>query len=163
MGFTLSRDFGSLGTVALQASWNDMLKHTYQLYPDDPVIDELRTPTYSTDLKSKANASITWTRGHWRSSVYGNRSGGSPNYLASNYGYGTTGAAILPSWTLYNFSAHYQWTPGLGLSLTVDNAFDSMPPADHSYPGLTSSPYNDGNYNVYGRSYFLQVNYQFGL
>jgi hypothetical protein len=37
-----------------------------------------------------------------------------------------------------------------------------MPPPDHSYPGTDSAPYNPFNYNVYGRSYFLQVNYKVG-
>jgi hypothetical protein len=35
-----------------------------------------------------------------------------------------------------------------------------LPPADHSYPGTENMPYNPYNYNVYGRSYYLEVNYR---
>ena len=37
-----------------------------------------------------------------------------------------------------------------------------MPPQDHTYPGTTSVPYNDLNYDVYGTSYYARVTYQFG-
>jgi hypothetical protein len=37
-----------------------------------------------------------------------------------------------------------------------------MPPIDRSYPGTTSQPYDTTNYNVYGRSMFLEANYKFG-
>jgi len=40
--------------------------------------------------------------------------------------------------------------------------FNKMPPADHSYPGTTSAPYNALNYNVYGRAMYLEAKYTFG-
>jgi outer membrane receptor protein involved in Fe transport len=153
---------GRFGNFVFEASWSDMLKHTYQQYPGDPIVDELRDSTWSTDFKSKVNTSLTWSTGHWSSTVYVNRDGRSPNFLANVYGYGTPGASTLPPWTLYNFTTRFQWNPALRLSLVIDNAFDSMPPADHSYPGYSSSPYNETNYNIYGRSYYLQATYNFG-
>ena len=36
------------------------LKHSYQQFPQDPVIDLLRNPYYSTEFKTIANGSITW-------------------------------------------------------------------------------------------------------
>jgi outer membrane receptor for ferrienterochelin and colicin len=104
---------------------------------------------------------VTWSKAPWSSTVYVNRYGRSPNYLATVYGYGTPGAGNLSTWTLCNVSVRYQWM-SVQLSLAVDNIFDTMPPADHSYPGYTNVPYNNFNYNVYGRSYFLEANYKFG-
>jgi len=152
---------GQIGTFAFEASWSDMLKHTYQQYAGDPTIDELRDATFSTDFKSKVNVSVTWSIGRWANTLYANVNGRSPNFLASLYGYGTAGAASLPSWTLFNFTSRYQCTPALGFALAIDNAFNRMPPVDHSYPGTTNQPYNAYNYNVYGRSYYLQASYKF--
>jgi len=48
------------------------------------------------------------------------------------------------------------------LSLSVVNVFNKMPPKDDSYDGLTNSPYNTDNYNVFGRAIYLEANYKFG-
>ena len=82
-----------------------------------------------------------------------------PNYQASSSGYGTP-AAALPPWTLCNWSAAFQWTHALALSFAIDNVFNKMPPADHTYPGSTSQPYNPNNYNVYGRSYLPALRFE---
>jgi outer membrane receptor protein involved in Fe transport len=153
-------ELGHYGTLALKASWTDVLKHTYQQYPGDPVIDELQDPTFSTDFKSKTNASVTWTTAPWSTTLYAVRTGRSPNNLATTYGYGTPGAGTLPPWTVCNFNVHYLWSDTLGLSLTVDNVFDRMPPPDHTYTGDNNHPYNDQNYNVYGRAYYFEVTYR---
>jgi hypothetical protein len=47
----------------------------------------------------------------------------------------------------------------LALSLSLNNAFNAMPPADHSQPGEAIAPYSTQNYNVYGREFFLQATY----
>jgi iron complex outermembrane receptor protein len=152
---------GSLGTLAFEMSWSDLLKHTYQQYPNDPIIDLLGNPIWSTDFKSKANAAVTWSRDRWSSTVYVIRYGRSPNYLATLNGYGTPEAGTVGPWTLCNISARYQWTQALQLSFAADNVFNTMPPVDHSYPGDASQPYNIVNYNAYGRSYFFQASYTF--
>ena len=36
-----------------------------------------------------------------------------------------------------------------------------MPPFDGSYPGTELQPYNLFNYNVYGRSYMMEMSYRF--
>ena len=157
------QDIGSWGKLAFALSYSDLLKHTQQSYPNDPVIDLLRHPNYSTDFKSKVNGSITWTpNDQWAGTVYFNRYGRSPNYLASaTDGYTTPGTGKLPAWTLYNASITYNPIKTLGLSLLVNNVFNKMPPLDRSYPGTTSSPYNSSNYNVYGRAMYLEATYKF--
>jgi iron complex outermembrane receptor protein len=150
---------GAVGTLALQASWTDVLEHDYQQYPGDPVINELGDPTFSQDFKSKVNASLTWSIAEWNTTFYALRTGRSPNNLATKYGYGTPGAGTLAPWTVCNVNLRYLWKKSLGFSVTVDNLFDRMPPTDHTYTGLDNTPYNPQNYNVYGRAYYFQVTY----
>jgi outer membrane receptor protein involved in Fe transport len=59
-------------------------------------------------------------------------------------------------------SVRYRWRSSLLLSGAIANVFNVMPPADHSYDGLTPAAYNNQNYSVYGRSYLLEATYQFG-
>lgn len=161
--FNYIQDIGSLGRLSLALSYSDLLKHSYQDYPTDPAVDLLRHPNYSTDFKSKENGSLTWSKDQWSSTIYVNRFGRSPNYaatVADNYTDPNTGK--LGAWTLYNFSVTYNPLKNLGLSFQVENVFNKMPPADHTYLGTTGTPYDIFNYNVFGRSMFIEANYKFG-
>jgi iron complex outermembrane recepter protein len=80
----------------------------------------------------------------------------------SNAGYATPGAGRVGTWTLANFSGRYEVIDGLTVSANVVNAFNKMPPIDTSFAGNTFLPYNQQNYNPYGRSFFLEANYKFG-
>lgn len=156
-------EVGSFGKLIFKAAWNDLLKHSYVQYADDPEIDLLTNATWSTDFKTKANASVTWAKADWDTTFYVNRYGHTPNYLAGLYGYGAVdGADTLPAWTLCNLSVDYQATAGLKLSATIDNMFDKMPPTDNTYPGTEGLPYNIFNYDVYGRKFILSASYKFG-
>lgn len=165
--FNYGHDIGSLGRLVFGMSYSDMLKHTSQDYVIDPSVDLLRHPGYSSDFKSKANASLSWLKDKWSATLFVNRYGRTPNYqaqLSDSYAPSTKYPLVgkLPAWTLYNASVTYNPIKNLGLSLQVTNLFNKMPPADHSYPGTTSEPYDTTNYNVYGRAMFLEANYKFG-
>ncbi|MEO7199441.1 MAG: TonB-dependent receptor, partial [Dokdonella sp.] len=161
--FSYGHDIGAFGKLVYDMSYSDMLKHTSQDYSVDPSIDLLRHPYYSTDFKSKANASLTWLKGEWSATVLVNRFGRTPNFAAQQADdYTATGAAKLPAWIVYNASVTYNPIKSLGLSLQVTNLFNKMPPADHTYPGTTSQPYNVDDYNAYGRAMYLEANYKFG-
>lgn len=161
--FNYVQDIGSWGQLAFNTSYSDMLKHTQQSYPGDPNIDLLRHPYFSTDFKSKVSGSLTWTpNDQWSGTVYFNRYGKSPNYLATaTDGYSAKGAGTLPAWVLYNASLSYNPVKNLALSFQVNNLFNKMPPLDRSYPGTTSTPYNTSNYNVYGRAMYIEAKYKF--
>lgn len=152
---------GRLGDVAVDLSWTDMLQHYYQQFPGDPFINDLTNPFYSTEFKTKANLSVTWRRGPVGVTAYVERYGTTPNYLAQQVpdGYSQAGAADIPAWILADFSVRYQPIDALELSLAINNAFNAMPPIDHSNPGTTNVPYNNLNYNVYGREFFLGATY----
>lgn len=158
------QDIGAWGRLTFAVSYSDVLKHTQRAFPEDPVLDLLRSPFFSTDFKSKANGSITWTPNEqWAGTVYVNRYGRSPNNVAATTNdYSAPLAGKLPAWILYNASVTYKPTTKLGLSLLVNNVFNKMPPLDRSYPGTSGSPYNDQNYNVNGRAMYLEAKYKFG-
>ena len=157
------QDIGALGRLSLHLSYSNELKHTYQAYITDPVIDLLRRPDWSTDFKTKTNASLTWSKNTWSATLFANRYGAAPNNLASLAGnYSDPGTGKLPAWTLYNASVTYNPVHNLGLSFSVNNLFNKMPPTDHGYNGLTAKPYNIFNYNAFGRAMYIEANYKFG-
>jgi outer membrane receptor protein involved in Fe transport len=157
------QDVGSFGALTFAASYSDVLKHTSQAYPGDTHVDLLRHPAYSTEFKTKVNGSVTWSKDKWSATLYGNRYGSTPNYAATQAdNYTAKGAGKLAPWITYNASLTFNPVDNLALSFLVNNLFNNMPPEDHTYPGNTSSPYNEENYNVYGRGYYLQATYKFG-
>jgi iron complex outermembrane receptor protein len=160
--FSYLQNIGWWGQLAFQASYSNDLKHTIQDFAGDPKIDVLRHPFYSTDFKTKANASITWSKNAWSATGYVNRFGSSPNYEASIVdNYSDPGTGHLPAWYVYNASVTFNPIKSLALSLLVNNVFNKMPPLDRSYPGTTAQPYNALNYNVYGREVSLEARYTF--
>jgi iron complex outermembrane recepter protein len=164
--FTLGADYkltaGRVGNFEFGASWSDVLKHDLLQYAGEPAFDLLANPIESTEFKSKANVSVTWTLGDWSATYYVETYGRTPNYLATINGYSTPGAGTLPSLTLSNVSARYHVTKAIELSLAVDNLWNTMPPVDHSYPGIQTQPYNELNYSVYGRTVLLQATWKIG-
>lgn len=155
--------FGGFGSIYLTGSYSDILKHIQQQYPGDPSIDLLREPNYSTDFKTKANASATWSKGNWASTLFVNRYGSTPNYVSQlTNGYTADRAGKLAPWILYNASVNYSPTKAVTLSLLVNNLFDNMPPKDRTFPGTEGAPYNDAQYDIFGRTIYLEANYKFG-
>jgi outer membrane receptor protein involved in Fe transport len=152
---------GGSAHLIFDLNWNDMLKHTNQVYPGDPLRDALSDPTWSTEFKSKIDLSMTWKEGDWSSTAYIDAHGRSPNFIATVNGYGDPRATNLPAWVVANLSISYQWSRQLQLTGNVINLSDSMPPVDRSYPGTTSQPYDIFNYNIYGRAYRMEINYKF--
>jgi len=161
--FAYVQDIGAAGQLALNGSYSNVLTHTYQQYPEDPVLDINRHPGWSTDFKTKTNLALTWGLDKWTTTVFVNRFGRTPNYLASQLDdYTSKGTGKLGAWTIYNASVTYKPVPALGLSLLASNVFNKMPPFDPSYPGSSGSPYNGQNYSVAGRAMFIEANYKFG-
>jgi outer membrane receptor protein involved in Fe transport len=157
-----NHDFGKWGTLALQSEYNVTLKHSFQQYPTDPVLQLLREPYYSTEFKTIANASATWTLDKLSATVLCSRFGRTPNYLASlnPEGYATPGSGTVGPWIRYNASVSYNITDDIRLSGIVNNVFNTMPPFDATSTGYPY--YNSANYNVFGRSYSFEIDWRFG-
>lgn len=152
------------GEFKFDLSYSDVLKHSEVIYTGDSVIDLLNSPFYSTEFKTKENASVTWTFHDFGTTFYVERYGRTPNYLAQQTvaGYAAAGAGTVGSWTVANWSLRYQVLADLEVSGNINNLFNVMPPADHSQPGISNQPFSTTNYNNYGRSYYVGATYKFG-
>ncbi|GAB3091782.1 TonB-dependent receptor plug domain-containing protein [Lysobacter terrae] len=158
-----SQNMGSFGDLHLNGQWTRNLKHEQQNYADDPVIDLVYDEFYTTDPRYKANASASWDKGSFTTTLYANYLGPTGNNVAfitsvptaygRNRGVG--------SYTTLNASVNYRATPDLNFSFLVTNLGNRMPDMDLTYDGLTGSPYNTGNYDVYGRAFFVEAKYVF--
>ena len=159
------QELGAYGTLNLAGSWTRNLKHEFQQYPTDPVIDALNDPYYSTDAKYKANVSAGWNKGDWTTTVYANYLGPTPNYRATldQSGYALAGAGRLGSYTTVNASVNFDVSEDLKLSFLVNNIANRMPDMDvGSYAGTSGEPYNRNNFDVLGRAYYLEARWSFG-
>ncbi|MEP6546419.1 MAG: TonB-dependent receptor [Gammaproteobacteria bacterium] len=157
---------GGAGNFTLEASYSDILKHTFVQFAGDAQINLLDSPFYSTEFKTKENLSVTWDFHQFGTTFYVERYGQTANYaaaltVAGYYGPDAApGAGRLGTWTIANWSAKYEVLPGLVVSANVINLFDKAPPVDNSYTGISNQPYNVLNYNDFGRSFFVQANYK---
>jgi outer membrane receptor protein involved in Fe transport len=139
------------GTFDFNLGATYVIKHTTQLSPELPVDNEMTDIYYYLIPRTKANASVTWNYHDLTTTLYGARLGGIPNYDGT-YRLGPT--------FLYNLTMGYRVTPGIDVSLVVDNLFDKRPPRD---PSWTSYPYYSRNwFNPIGRAYFVQMSLKFG-
>ena len=159
------QELGAFGTLGLSGSWTRNLKHVLQDYPTDPEVDALNDPYWSTDPAYKANASVSWNKSSWTTTLYANYIGPTPNYRATldPDGYAFSGAGRLGSYTTANASVNFDVTEDLKLSFLVNNLANRMPDMDvSSYPGTNGAPYNSSNFNVLGRAYYLEAKWSFG-
>jgi iron complex outermembrane recepter protein len=157
-------DAGNFGAFMLRGSFTENLKHEYQQYAEDPMINLLEDPYWSSDPKRKADFSIGWNKSDFNTTLYANWFDATPNYAAqiTDRGYAGNRAGKLPSHISWNLSLGYSPLENLKLSFLVNNLFNKMPPMDWSYPGTSGAPYNGGNFDVYGRAMYLEARYSFG-
>ena len=139
------------GSFEFKLGFTDVLTHTIQLYPGDPVDNELTDYFVYVIPRYKGSYSGTWTLGQLSTTIHGSLTGGLPNY---------DGTARLPSTTRYNGSMNYRFNEHASLTLVVDNLFDARPQRD---PTWTAYPYYAYNwFNAIGRAFFVQFNYKTG-
>jgi len=141
---------GAMGDLDLGASHYIELHHSMRNKPGDPQIDLLHHFN-STEFKSNATATATWTTGHWSTTLHAIYNGSSVTSDQS---------AVVGSYTTWNASLRYDlpryraW-----MQLTADNLFDRHPPAD----GGAGWPfYNVTNFNGFGRSVFVEFGMKLG-
>lgn len=165
-GITAKLDYrwetANWGRFNLSGSYNATLRHRSQQYPEDPVIDLLNEPFYSSEFRNVGSASITWETGPWVSTLYGVRYGKTPNYAAqiNEAGYEAPDAGKVDAQVRFNASVAYNFSDDVTLSLAINNLTDEEPPSD---PTWTDYPYyNIFNFNGYGRSFLVELNWRFG-
>ena len=165
-------DIGRFGSLAFAANYTNNLEHTVTPTPGDEAIDLLRDPyymwIYDAYAKTRTDLSVSWAKDAWTTTVYANRIGETPNYLAyagGGYDYVHESGASAGKWdayTTYNLSLNYRATDDLQLSMMVNNVLNEMPDDQASnYPGTSSTPYNNYLYDVFGRAMYLEAKYTF--
>jgi outer membrane receptor protein involved in Fe transport len=162
---------GSFGDLQFQGSATHMIKHDSQTFPTDPTLD-LLDPFNSQDPKTKANASVAWSKGPWTTTLYADYMSGTPNNrlwllnqtrtLANGTVVDNPDTHYLPHYTTYNASVNWDATEDLTLSLLVNNLTNKYPDFDKTYDNLTGSPYDSNEYSAYGRSVYLEARWNFG-
>ncbi|WP_129137296.1 TonB-dependent receptor [Luteimonas sp. YGD11-2] len=162
-GVNYELGIGSAGDLLFRGNYTQKISHKYQQYAEDPEVDQLNDPYWSTDPKRKGDMSVTWATDRWATTLYANWFSETPNYrawLVGNYEAADTGR--LGSFTTYNASVSFSPIDELSFSLLVNNLTNKMPPLDTSYPGTSGAPYNSSNFNAYGRAVYLEARYLFG-
>jgi iron complex outermembrane receptor protein len=144
-------DTDRIGSFDFNLGFTYVATHRIQLYPGDPVDNELSDYYYYVIPRSKANYSVTWNYGDFTTTIYGARLGGLPNY---------DGTQRLGPTMQYNGTLNYRLTKDVNVGLTIDNLFDSKPGRDATW---SSYPYYASRwFNPMGRSLFLDLNVKFG-
>ncbi len=140
------------GDFNFRANYNWTHKHTRQLYPGDPTEDMLDVSFADTTLpRTKGNLGVSWDKGQFGASLFGNYLGRVANY---------NNDAWTPSTWRFNAGARYDVTDHLRISLTVNNLLDKMPPKDATWGNY---PYYDTSwFDSFGRSYYLQFTWKLG-
>lgn len=142
---------GRAGRFDLNAGITDVLTHTIQLFPGDPVVNEL-TDWYDYVIpRWKASYAVTWTLGPVSTTVHASLLGGLPNY---------DGTERLGSTQVYNGSVTYRPTDRATITVNVNNLLDTRPARDQTW---TSYPYYASRwFSPIGRAFFVQFGYNFG-
>ncbi|HWW06008.1 TonB-dependent receptor [Collimonas sp.] len=139
---------GDVGDFLLKANYTKVLSHHYRQFASDPDQDLLNALT-NPDWGSKVNASVTWLRDKWTSTVQVTRYGSLPS---------SDQTRRISPFALVNLSASYQINPRASVALIVNNVFNSV-----KQDNTAGWPYYPvGNYNPYGRQGWLEFNYHFG-
>jgi outer membrane receptor protein involved in Fe transport len=167
-------DGGNIGELLFRGSYTNNIKHEFWQFEGDEAIDLLRRPGWSSDPKSKANASVTWSRDDWSTTLYANYIGHTPNSRArtldtyddpngtASINDGRVYAGKLDPFTTFNLSVNFKPTDRLDLSFMMNNLTNEMPPEDITYAGSSGAPYNSAQYSVYGRALYVEARYTFG-
>ena len=145
-----SVDVGRFGNLDLGASYYIELHHRMQNKQGDPEMDLLHDYN-STEFKSRAAATATWTRACWATSLHAQFSGTSVN---------SDGSGTIAPYVTWNASERYAFGgKGTYVQLAINNLLDRHPPADG---GVGWPYYNVLNFNGFGRSVFLEFGMHFG-
>ena len=164
-------DVGNFGSLSFAGNYTNKIRHRLQSTPEGEAVDLLRDPysmwVYDSYAKTRLDASVAWAKGDWTTTLYANRIGSTPNYLAyvGGYGYEVNGepAGKWGPYITYNASVNWRANDDLTFSAMVNNLTNKMP--DHqaaNFPGTTGTPWNNYYYDILGRAVYLEAKLAFG-
>ncbi len=137
------------GDFGFQLNWTHTLESTYAEFSSDPVIDN-RDALNNYEHRSKIRGSVSWEKGDWFGTLYGQRWGSTPNWAETSR---------LGPYMLYNLTFGKRLTDDLKVTLAVENVLNNTRKRDITH---TDYPYfNPYIYNPVGRMIYVQAEYKF--
>jgi iron complex outermembrane receptor protein len=152
---------GEYGMVKLGLRGTRMLMRKQQTEAGQPTVETLG---YYKVPRSKAAASINWSRASWSATLTGNYQSGFQSFDAGAscdstlVSGGYADLCRMKAWRTLDFSVSYKGFKGMRLSATVRNLADSRPPLD---PNETEVGVTGSVANAYGRFLSLNASYEF--
>jgi iron complex outermembrane receptor protein len=132
------------GQFSTTLAYSHIGSYEFQRDATTPMVED---PYY---VKDRGSLSLGWENGTFGANAFVSHTGRTPELYDP--------ATKVDSWTTGNLNGFYRFGESLTLRLGVVNVTDEAPPRDSTIwrPG-----YNPFFYNVYGRRYTLQADYQF--
>lgn len=144
------------GDFALRMNYTLVLSHEYQQFPGGVTLN-LRDGAGESDSgstfewRSKVNASLSWHYRNVTTTLYGIRYGSLMNADQSGR---------IGPYFRYNANVAWQLNDRTSVSLIINNLLNKAPPADRTGSGWPFYPV--GNYDPYGRQWWIEASYHFG-
>lgn len=142
----------AIGKFSTSGSLTYVRSFNVRQFPGDALEDQVALDANRSYFlpRSKASASLGWSRGPLSANIHGRRLARIPNadqdlWLKRSY--------------LFNGTVQYEFSEHANVALAIENLFDKDPIRDptESYPY-----YNYSWFDSVGRSFFLQAQYRFG-
>ena len=157
-----------LGRFGFQGEYSNMLSHTRILEPGEPEINLRDDPIQGGwDFRSSFTGSLSFSRGDFSTTVTGIRRGSSTVWRCFSVITGenrcTNGDPRNGSYTTYNWTASYYFTPNFLTRIRVVNVADEKPPVDDTFLNFDAPWYNYFVYPGAGIGRTIALEFEFGF
>ncbi|GKS88732.1 TonB-dependent receptor [Acidovorax sp. SUPP2539] len=150
------------GALDFIGSYTLVHQHRIQLQGGGAIEDAFAVNSGYDAPRTKANATLLWSRNAWAASLQGQRLGRLPSEDSSLeiYQAGSGASPWIAATYRFNGTLQYRFNARAQVSLAATNLFDAMPPVDRS---ATVYPYYDTSwFDTTGRRLTLQYTQKFG-
>ncbi|MBB5884635.1 TonB-dependent receptor [Xanthomonas sp. LMG 8992] len=150
------------GTFEASLAYTWVRQYRTQLYAGEPMQEAFAVNSGVDMPRTKASASLRWSRQAWSATLHVQRLGRLPSWASSTGTYDPNSG--LSPWIgasyRVNATVEYQLDARTTLSLAATNLFDAMPPRDRS--AIVYPFYDMSWFDTVGRQLFVQYSRRFG-
>lgn len=150
------------GNFDFNLAYSLSLGEKFRQFEEDPLTD-FRDDLRNDNQRSRVRGSVTWEKGDWTTTVFGQRLGSAPNQAEGAGRDAVTGVyygARLQPYMLYNLSIEKKFGENMEAAFIVNNVLDNThrkDPSNTGYPFF--NPFIGAD--PYGRAFFLRLSYKF--
>jgi iron complex outermembrane receptor protein len=153
-----------LGQFAASINGTHMLSHKerpLEILPMTELVGSFGTRTLY--LKDKFNATLTWTRGDWSSTVNANYKSGYKDQDLSGRNTPPAGSvADIPAYTTFGLFGTYKGFKNASITMGLRNLFDKQPPSTHhDVDDVVGAGWDPRVADPFGRTFTLGLKYDF--